>query len=563
MKWLLLTLLFLMQVGCAIRPSTSGLPAPLPLTNKQWQGLAGKLVSTPDGLAQAIEREATIRLEQQHLLSSEVDPAIASTELLANLVGTSTESLLQADERFNRLLHLVDGSQPEPNMPFAQALANFLLQDDFSCRHPIFHTYFQERYQVSATPCQEPIPFLLASRDEGIIPRWIKPEQLNSIHLFFAGHGEKMASRFGHVALRLIVCPDGRLEDGVCNSNLYEHIVLGYMAHIDEFELNSLKALSGDYKAHLFAFPFMDAYRGYAIDEFREIFSIPLQLNHNQRQILVRQLAEIHWRYTGGYNFFSQNCATLLQQALRDLLPRFNHQPQLADNYLRPDSFFTAIKETTLLEPDHLDSLAQAEEEGYYFSSTKDYYKQALGQVAAAMVTPPFTDINSYLQRSPQTRLDAFFADNPAYWNRLSHDQYLLEAQLLLEELALLRGERRFLAEASRYFRDFDLADIPIDAKLTTEEQFFYEQCLLRSIRQVTEPIPHQQSIPTTDSALPALPKADQCQGIEGNTKLTTLLGKINDQGRQQWQRVLAAGYDLDETTKNILILEELRDVTN
>jgi len=557
----LLALLLLLLGGCALLTPTPELPPPSPLSSRQWQDLEARLRQAPRKVLSAIRHEAQGRLASppQGTLPKNDDGSDNPEAILADLILHSRAPLLLADDSFRQRLNLVDGSGPQPQTAFAQALAGFLLQHDYSCRHPVFSSYFQARYQLSVATCKESLPFLVASRNEGLQSLRIAPERLHAIHLLFAGQGGAMASRFGHVALRLIICPEGDASPEACNSNLYGHLVLGYMAHVDEFELNTVKALSGQYKAHLFAFPFMDAYRGYAIDEFREIFSVPLALDKEQLSLLLRQLDEIHWRYEGDYSFFRRNCATLLQDSLRLLDPGYAGQPTLASDYLRPDSFFEAIIKTPLVEGQRLTNKEQAEEDGYYFSSTEGYYEQAMLLVRKSMTRPSFADIESYLARPPAVRINDITADQN-YFERLSRDQHLLEAQILLEELAIFRSERRLLAQGSRYFHDFgdQLQDSATLARLEVNNRAFFKQCFLQSIRQVTAAVPMRQAIPDQDSPLPVENRPGICKEDGAPARLNAILHDINQQGNDQWQRILAASRLLEETVNNILVLQEL-----
>ncbi|MEN8140159.1 MAG: DUF4105 domain-containing protein [Thermodesulfobacteriota bacterium] len=564
MRWLPLAalLLLLSLAGCGLRQGAAPPePFPLSLSQEQGQDLQAQLTGVPGPLAQAIGAEIQIRLASAED-SQAPGRAVPAKKILTELLSHSGQPLLQPGDEFAELRQLIDPGQAEPTAPFARALASYLLEPDFACRQPIFHAYFNRRYQKGEqSVCSEKIPLLLASRLEGVSPIWLDPgQEIREVHLLFAGQGEKMASRFGHVALRLLVCPAGKDDADSCASNLYNHIVLGFMAHVDEFELNTIKALSGDYAAHLFALPFMDAYRGYAIEEFRELHSVPLKLNSEQRQLFVRQLSEIHWRFAGDYNFFSRNCATLLQDVLRALLPGYKDEKRLKKNFRRPDTFFAAIRQTPLVAGKKLVPPERAEEEGYYFASTKPFYAKALAVVAGAMSKAPFRDLNSYLARPPSQRLAAILAD-PAYVELLSRDPYQLEAQLLLEELALTRSERRLQAQGSRYLHDFDFtADQLQQARLSQQERLFFNDCFLAPIRQFTSPVPRLPAIPAETTQLPALAPKPDCQAQRGGgVQLTDILGRVNAEGQEQWLRVLAATQIHNETMKNIITLQELR----
>jgi len=117
----------------------------------------------------------------------------------------------------------------------------------------------------------------------------------------------------------------------------------------------------------------MDVYEEYSIGEFREIYSVPLRLDDARRELMVRELADIHWRYSGEYNFLTSNCTTMLQNALRTTWPEYALNDSLTGNYLRPDSLFEEIKPSVLFAGEKLASLDAAEREGHYFSSSRQF----------------------------------------------------------------------------------------------------------------------------------------------------------------------------------------------
>lgn len=559
MRWVALLVLLHTLTGCA-----GWSPAPRPVPPSGWARLTSRLSPAPAPLRNALENEASARRVPHHLpLSAEPGRHASDEETLTDLIAQSRRPALKPDQRFRQAFQLLDNGQSDPASAYASALSGHLLYPDFPKRHPLYARYFQERYPGSAVPAPaDAVPFLLADRRNGARVLWLDPQRVRAIHLLFAGSGPTMASRFGHVALRLVVAPEGEPGEEAAQSNLFEHVVLGFMAHIDEFELNTVTALRGDYKAHLFASPFMDAYRNYAIDEFREVYSPPLALTPPQREQMVRELSEIHWRFSGNYNFFTRNCATLLQETLRVVMPSYRGQRVLAVNHMRPDRFFGAIRQTPLVKSDALDSLDRAEEEGHYFPSTRPYYEKAWGVVAAAMADPSFTDLESYLGRLPGDRMKAI-AGNAAYAGRLASDSHLLEAQLLIEELALVRSERRFAAESARHFRgiDPDRAGEAIKPLLTDTEWALFETHFLSRIRRILAPVPRMDGIPLGPETLPAMAPMPPDLNAADRATLNRLLARVNPGGDpNQWQRVLSAGHLLDDTTENILILKGLQN---
>ncbi|MGF1761328.1 DUF4105 domain-containing protein [Photobacterium sagamiensis] len=551
----------LLLSGCAQQPTKE---VTKPISTQDWQQLEARLQPAPPGLRKAIARETKDRLVpgNQAELTLQGDQSMSSGALLHELLKSTDNPLLLPDQVFYKARTTVSGNQVSSAPSYARILSDYLMEPDFACGQPIYARYFQERYHGSASgsQCNDKLPFVVIDRYKGGETLWLSPKRVSAIHLLFAGEGKNMSSRFGHVALRLVVCPEGQSDQESCDSNLFEHLVLGYMAHIDEFELNTFKALSGRYNAYLFAFPFIDVYRDYAISEFREVYSLPLVLDQQQREQMVKELAEIHWRFSGDYRFFSQNCASLLQQTLHTLIPEMETDEQLGTDFIRPDHLFAAAKRSRLAEGDKLSSLQIAEQQGYYFSSTMPFYSEAVSLVQASMSSPEFTDLTSYLQLSPIQRLDSIYQD-VRYLERLKAEQHLFNAQLLLEELAFVRSERRVMAEGTRYFQHLDdQAKVEsIYAQLSSEQSRLFDACLLRPVKQITEPVMRLSGIPG-QAEIPALQSTPTCESQQARKELAHILSIVNmdDQDKAQWQRVISASHRMKLNMDNIAALNQL-----
>ena len=409
MKLLAVVLIAVLMAGCSgiIRDemkTNSSL-----ISTNSWPLLQVALQNSSEELRRAIAGTEEGRLQSSNLkvISSTDNSTELQSELNNFLLHTHNPALL-ADAEFKIINYSATGDDDNLQTSFAATLTGYLLRPEFSCQQPLYAAYFKRRYtgnNVAAAPCATKVPFSILTQYDGSQIVWLDPGRVKSIHLVFAGKSPSMASRFGHLALRLVICPEGNTTAEACDANLFEHVVLGFRAHIDELSLDTIKALTGEYKAYLYANKFMDVYREYAIDEFRELYSIPLQLDDMQREMMVRELAEIHWGFAGSYSFLTRNCATMMQNGLRASWPEFAMNDSMEDDYLRPDSFFEAIKAGPLADGSKLISLEQAEREGHYFSSTKPIYESALDLVRAAMQKPGFTDIESYLEIQPATRL--------------------------------------------------------------------------------------------------------------------------------------------------------------
>jgi len=555
-----LILAALLCAGCASIANriTDEMVAPIPADC--WRKLQRELLDSPDGLHRAITREGEARLLQAGMenMPRAGEPE-TSSELLLDLLAHTRDQALRPDQEFTALQGVVSGTQIQAQ-PFAAALAGFLTQPDFGCREPLYGNYFQRRYAGGkGEPCSGPVPFAVLGRYDGATNVWLDPRRVSSIHILFAGKSPSPASRFGHLALRLVICPEGKSSSAECDANLSEHLVLGFQAHVDDLFLNTFKALNGNYKSYLFANRFMDVYQEYTMGEFRELYSLPLSLDMAQREALVRDLADIHWRFAGSYNFFTRNCATLLQDALRVSWPAYAASDEMKSGFLRPDSLFETLKTTTLAESGRLESLEVAEREGYYFSSTREFYQRALTEVRAGMQAPGFSNIEEYLQIDPAKRRENRATDLQ-FLVRLRADEHLREAQIMLEEYAMLRGERLLMLEGAKYFeeQDFLAKSDSILSQLDAEHAKVFDDCLLSPFRQHANPIRRLSGIPTK-ADIPTIPNpASTCQSKKNHQLLYEAIEGIRDAQSDQWEKLKAASRYISESLTNLKLLKDM-----
>lgn len=430
---------------------------------------------------------------------SPLPPAAAPRAALQAWLRAAHGAALAPDRDFRRLQRLAPGADASLRDAYAASLADYLLEPAQRCRKPLFDRYLRTRYGAppAAPPCPAEAPFHVLSRQGDAVWQRLDPARVRAIHLVFAGKNRALASRFGHVALRLVVCPSAASSDEACDLNLDEHLMLGYRAHVDELALSLPKALGGGYRVHLFANRFLDVYQEYAIDEFRSLHSLPLTLSTPRREAMVRELAELHFRPAGAYRYVTRNCATLLQDALRVLWPEFPGAPDAHGYWLRPDSFFAAITRTPGVDTRALSDPAQAERIGHLFPSTRPYYERAATVVAAAMTAPGFATLEEFLLQAPPARHAARKAD-AAYRARLAGDPRLREAQLLLEEYAMLRSERELHAALAALLARHDAAGLRRRAqrRVPAAALPLFEACLLRPLEQRAAPLLSPDGLP-------------------------------------------------------------------
>lgn len=489
--------------------------------------------------------------------------AVVCLSLLLASCTTSRKHIasnsLQSDAAFARVVKAVLGENGLSGQIFTTALTDYKARLDYACRQPLFARYFQQRLKadVPVALCRSEIPFAVMTRYDGMKVIWLDPARVKSIHLLFGGKGQGMMSRFGHVALRLVVCPLGQTSADVCDANLSEHLVLGFQAHVNELSLDTFKGLSGQYKAYLFANPFMDAYEQYAIGDFREVYSLPLRLDDSRRETMVRELADIHWRYTGQYRFLDNNCATLLQEALRAVWPELAANPATATNYLRPDSFFKVMRTSILADGNKLSSLEFAEQNGFYFSSTRPFYDRALAEVMSHRQNPDAKTLEAYLAVEPVLRRQAII-DDVAYKSLLNTDAHVREAQIMLEEYAVLRSERLVMTEAAQYLEQqgFLVNGEKMATRLDDEHAQVFNDCLLKPLRQQFRPIRRLNGIPTIPEIVTG-GETSACQSATAKALLQASIVMVSDTDSVYWQRLNAASRYWEQSITNVSFLKQ------
>jgi len=538
---LALALIVMLFAGCASTAREEIAADLAPISLRDWQQLQVDLRDAPAALRTAISQTGELRLPhapKTNLLQTTA--ARESQDVLINILTHTRKPDLLPDAEFGLLYEAVVG-QNRQEQSYAAALAAYLTQADFNCRQPLYAGYFQRRYAPDRVvkQCRAAVPFSVATRYEGRQTVWVDPKRVSSIHFLFASKSSSIASQFGHAALRLVVCPEGKATVAECDSNLIEHLVLGFRAHIDELSLNTFKALSGDYRAYLFANRFVDVYEDYAIGEFRAVYSVPLHLEDAQRELMLRELADIHWRFSDRYQFFTRNCATMLQNALRVIWPAFSASDTMAGDFLRPDSLFDALRAGPLVEGDKLASLEIAEHEGYYFSSTRQFYDRALQVVRVAMKKPAFTNLESYLEINPVTRREDR-AEDAGFTARLGTDKHLREAQIMLEEYAILRSERALMIEAAKYFEEQNFLERSdsIRAQFDTEHAKVFDDCLIAPFRQQISPLRSLGGIPDKSDLPAGSDHESACQSAQNKKLMQEVIAWMKDAKSEQWQRL-------------------------
>ncbi len=478
-----------------------------------------------------------------------------SQQILQNHLSQTTDKRLLANRAFTQAQQSLSVSNTISQNGYALALSHYLTDRTYACHSPLYAQYFAARYQrqLSYENCANKLPInVITESGERIL--WLNPERISQVHLLFAGEDDNLMSQFGHISLRLVVCPENDFSQDACDQNLYEHLVLGFRAHVDDITISTMKGLLGDYRAYLYANNFMDIYKEYTIEEFRDIYSLPLKLSPQQREDMLRGLAEIHWRFAGDYKFLTKNCSTLLQSALIALWPDYATNTEL-QGFWRPDSFFSEMRDSELTEYQQLEDLKLAEENGFFFASNEPIYKKALAVVSEAMQRPSFNNLEDYMHISPIVRYKMLEQDRQFY-QQLKQDRYLHGAQLLLEQLSVVQYLARMKSGMAHFFNRHSIGDVNQHMKSTLNNTDYavFASCILKPMMAYLQPQKRSNGIPTKKSlANPAIATLS-CESNETQMILGTIRDELQTIDPESWRPIklfmlsrIAAQYNIEK----------------
>lgn len=436
---------------------------------------------------------------------------------------------------------------------------SYASRPDFPCQQPAWAAWFRDQGELPAQlsmVCPDRLPVLMRDGPMGWQVRWLDSQRVRAIHLLFADKSPAMASRFGHVALRLIVCPDREsaraASSEACDVHVEEQVVLGFQAYVDDSRISLRRAIFGGYQTRLVAQPFMEVYEQYASAEFRDVYSLPLRMTSQEQSDFLKALVQVHWSHESDYRFFSANCATLLQDTLSVFWPRYRQTKAMQQHFLRPDRFFQAMQANGLVDVASLQAQGLARRGGYFFASNEAAYRDAAHMVAAAMEQPFFTSLDDYLEVAAASRRAALAGD--AGLGAASRDDpRLQDAPLVLEEWAMLRAERRVL-QASQALWEMKRGRLRYrgDVALSAEEETLMDDCLLLPLQALFSPPGLQNGIPLAASAETSAAKA--CNAAQ-RARFQQLLNKELQHASAGWQQLMMAISELAETLASVQAL--------
>ncbi|HEN8732946.1 TPA: DUF4105 domain-containing protein [Pseudomonas putida] len=416
---------------------------------KRQQGTLGKV-----GLPEECRGQA----ERRFTLSD--DPRLLDLAGWQQYVGRRGERE-QHNGQFVRSPDSYELSSPKEYI--AVNMEYFLLDPSYSCRRPALYQYLREHFgwAPQQDTCAKGLPFINAGSDFARQPLGeIDPERVYEVDYLLAEANQNLVSRWGHSMLRLVICKPGRPRGPDCRLDLDQSLVLSYRAFVNDVQLSSWDGLVGNYPSRLFVLPLGQVIDEYTKTELRSLASVPLKLNRDEIENLVRQAAEMHWSYDGNYWFLSNNCAV---ESLK-LLRSGTANPRLNDlDSIMPNGLLAVLKGRGLADTSVLDNPREALRLGYRFDSYRDRY-QAMFEVLRKQLPIKQALVEDWLALNAEQRR-SWFAKADL---RTSAALLLLEQASLRRQLLLAQDEvkQRYLNAAALKDGSINKADATLKQML-------------------------------------------------------------------------------------------------
>lgn len=350
-----------------------------------------------------------------------------------------------------------------PKEYLAVNMEYFLLDPSYGCRRPALNQYLREHFAWAPQQdtCAKGLPFINAGNDFARQPlAEVDPERVYQVDFLLAEANQNLVSRWGHSMLRLVICKPGRPRGPDCRLDLDQSLVLSYRAFVNDVQLSSWDGLVGVYPSRLFVLPLGQVIDEYTKTELRSLASVPLKLNREEIENLVRQAAEMHWSYDGNYWFLSNNCAV---ESLK-LLRSGTANPDLNDlDSIMPNGLLAVLKGRGLADTSVLDDPREALRLGYRFDSYRDRY-QVMFDVLRKQLPIKQTEVEDWLALDAEQR-QPWFARADL---RTSAALLLLEQASLRRQLLLAQDEvkQRYLNAAALKDASLNKADAALKQML-------------------------------------------------------------------------------------------------
>ncbi|MEN0059639.1 MAG: DUF4105 domain-containing protein [Bdellovibrio sp.] len=284
-----------------------------------------------------------------------------------------------------------------PQESFALNFMQFFSEPSFQCRRPALQAFFMDLTQSRPFPSSACHPLTSILTSTALWKIDIAPEKVYQVHFLFAGSGDELMSRWGHSMLRLIVCAPYRKTVGPdCLKDISYHVVLSYRGNVNDVITSYWDGITGEYPSQLLAFSMPEIIDEYTRGEWRDLISLPLNLNTKEQNLFVQSVLEHYWNYVGDYKFFSNNCASETDNLIRGVLPKTHPFQELKT--LTPLGLYQNLAQAGLMDPSLITDRLSAEKKGLFLPSSKSSLEQSYQKIQGHF--PQYSDLAQWSQYS-------------------------------------------------------------------------------------------------------------------------------------------------------------------
>lgn len=287
---------------------------------------------------------------------------------------------------------------------FAVNFEYFILDSEYKCRRPELYNYYKKEFGISpneSSSCQTEDVISYTS-DAGVKSAAINSKSIKEVQFLFAAEGPQMMSKWGHSMFKLIVCKSEEDSLEACRANIKDHIVISFLAYVDELSIGALKGVFGKYPSRMLVSDLGAIKRQYTRGEFRSLKALPLKFNDNQRQRFLTQLLRVHWEYAGRYYFFTNNCA---DEAFKLIQTALNDKKSYNKDITTPLGLYKHLVKSGLADENVLNDISNATKLGYYYPSFGDGLNKIYNTLKSnfkEVVFPP--SVQEYAKLHPEVR---------------------------------------------------------------------------------------------------------------------------------------------------------------
>ncbi|ATH08515.1 hypothetical protein BIY24_11310 [Halobacteriovorax marinus] len=221
----------------------------------------------------------------------------------------------------------------------------FLLDPEYKCRRPNLYKAYEKSLKHSPFKDKQcdSLSDISMSDTQEIDLLNIDPKKIREIHYLFASKGEAMMSRWGHSMFKLVTCDQSWTLEKCRKRGKF--VVIGFLAQVADVSINAIKGIFGEYPSDMVITSLDAMKKQYNRAELRDLESIPLDLNQQEKQRFLNHLLRVYWEYSGKYYFFTNNCA---DEAFKLIQIAKNKEKIYEKNIITPVGIYKYIQENNL-----------------------------------------------------------------------------------------------------------------------------------------------------------------------------------------------------------------------